>query len=64
MIVSIKSYQSGDNLIISVKDNGLGIGKTQHHKLFSMFERFHTHVEGTGIGLYIVKRMLKTMGEG
>ncbi len=28
-------------------------------KLFTMFKRFHTHVDGTGIGLYIVKRIIE-----
>jgi signal transduction histidine kinase len=27
-----------------------------------MFKRFHAHVEGTGIGLYIVKRVVKMRG--
>jgi signal transduction histidine kinase len=26
--------------------------------VFSMFKRFHDHVEGSGLGLYIVKRMV------
>jgi signal transduction histidine kinase len=27
-----------------------------------MFKRFHTHVEGTGIGLYIIKRIIENNG--
>jgi signal transduction histidine kinase len=27
-----------------------------------MFQRFHDHVEGTGIGLYMVKRMVENAG--
>jgi signal transduction histidine kinase len=30
--------------------------------MFSMFKRFHDHVEGTGIGLYLVKRMMDNAG--
>jgi signal transduction histidine kinase len=27
-----------------------------------MFKRFHTHVEGSGVGLYIVKRIIENAG--
>ncbi len=40
-------------------DNGLGIDNHQKPKLFTMFKRFHTHVDGTGIGLYVIKRILE-----
>jgi len=60
--VSIKTYQQNDYVILEVADNGLGIKKEQQHKLFSMFKRLHTHVEGTGIGLYIVKRIIENNG--
>ncbi len=45
-----------------VKDNGLGINKKHHSKLFLMFKRLHTHVEGSGIGLYIIKRIVENNG--
>lgn len=28
-------------------------------KVFGMFKRLHTHVEGTGVGMYIVKRIME-----
>jgi PAS domain S-box-containing protein len=49
-------------LLISVADNGMGIAENNQSKLFRMFKRFHTHVEGTGIGLYIVKRIVENAG--
>lgn len=49
-------------LLLSIKDNGLGIPKIHLGKVFTMFKRFHDHVEGTGVGLYIVKRMMENSG--
>ena len=48
--------------MLSVKDNGLGFEPGFKTKLFSMFKRFHDHVEGTGIGLYIIKRIIENKG--
>lgn len=48
---------------IQVKDNGIGIDMaTQGDKLFRMFKRLTTQGEGSGIGLYIVKRTLQKLG--
>lgn len=60
--VSLKTYREGDYVVLQVQDNGLGIKKGQQHKLFTMFRRLHNHVEGTGIGLYIVKRIIENNG--
>lgn len=49
-------------IILTVADNGLGIPGHQLPKLFSMFTRFHTHVEGTSIGLYTIKRVIENNG--
>jgi PAS domain S-box-containing protein len=48
---------------LSVSDNGLGIPENQKDKIFSMFRRLHTHVEGSGIGLYLVKKILENQGD-
>jgi two-component system CheB/CheR fusion protein len=45
--------------MLTVEDNGLGIKKEHLEKVFLMFKRFHSHVPGTGIGLYMVKRILE-----
>lgn len=51
-----------DQVILSVRDNGLGMRPDQTTKIFSMFKRLHDHVEGTGVGLYIVKRIIDNAG--
>jgi signal transduction histidine kinase len=53
---------TGQYLVLRVQDNGLGIETSQHHELFTMFRRLHNHVEGSGIGLYMVKRMVENVG--
>jgi PAS domain S-box-containing protein len=60
--ISITSEKMTDFLKLTVKDNGLGISPTNIPKMFTMFKRFHDHVEGSGIGLYIVKRILDNAG--
>ncbi|WP_017731026.1 sensor histidine kinase [Nafulsella turpanensis] len=49
-------------MVFAVKDNGLGMNLKYKEKIFSMFKRLHSHVEGTGIGLYIVKRIVENAG--
>lgn len=61
-VVRISCQSSGGYELLTVADNGMGMGLVRGHKLFSMFQRFHTHVEGSGIGLYMVKRMIENAG--
>lgn len=48
--------------VLSVQDNGLGMDLSGNHKLFTMFNRLHDHVEGSGIGLYMVKKIIENAG--
>jgi signal transduction histidine kinase len=49
--------------VLEVQDNGLGLDLKQgQEKLFAMFQRLHTHVEGSGVGLYMVKKMVENAG--
>ncbi|HXA00840.1 MAG TPA: ATP-binding protein, partial [Cytophagaceae bacterium] len=60
--IFIKVEVVGDNAVLSIKDNGLGMDLKEDTKIFSMFKRLHDHVEGSGIGLYIVKRIVSNAG--
>jgi PAS domain S-box-containing protein len=60
--VTILTRREDGQVVLRVEDNGLGIPAGQLPKVFSMFKRFHAHVEGTGIGLYIVKRVVENGG--
>ena len=49
--------------MLTVQDNGLGIDLDRFGpQLFQLFRRFHTHVEGTGMGLYLVNRIVQNHG--
>ena len=54
--IDIKSEQSGDQVIIEITDNGMGIPKNWYDKVKEPF--FTTKRKGTGIGLSIVKSFL------
>lgn len=55
------SRQEGQQQL-RVQDNGLGLNQQQQAKLFGLFQRLHTHVEGTGVGLYMVKKIVENAG--
>ena len=60
--IGIKTYVQNNGIALSISDNGLGLSENQQSKLFMMFKRFHSNTEGTGIGLYIIKRIVENSG--
>ncbi len=50
---------ANDEICFSVKDNGLGVPNPA--KLFQFHQRQHIHIEGTGLGLYLIATQLKAM---
>lgn len=48
---------------INVSDNGLGMDlNVAEDKIFKLYNRFHDHIEGKGIGLYLIKTQAEALG--
>ncbi|MHC2992161.1 histidine kinase [Pontibacter sp. HJ8] len=56
--IKVKLEKAEEKTCLTVEDNGLGISPDKQDTVFTMFKRLHDHVEGSGLGLYIVKRMV------
>jgi PAS domain S-box-containing protein len=61
--IEVKSVQKNSRVIISVKDQGIGISKADQEHLFERFFRAHnaTYIQGTGLGLNIVAKYIELM---
>jgi signal transduction histidine kinase len=62
LLVQVRGRRAEGQFVLEVQDNGLGLDTNQQSKLFGMFRRLHTHVEGSGVGLYMVKRLVENAG--
>ncbi len=60
--IEIGSRIDGGEVVVTVRDNGLGVEPRYHDKIFGLFERLDVDTEGTGIGLALVKRIVKLHG--
>jgi PAS domain S-box-containing protein len=62
--IQVLTGLNGDNVFVSVKDNGIGIPQEAQKELFSIFFRANnaTHIQGTGLGLNIVKKYVEMLG--
>ncbi len=60
-IIHISSRESESMVIYCVKDNGVGINEKYQSKIFEIFHRLYvdSDVQGEGIGLTVVKRIVK-----
>jgi PAS domain S-box-containing protein len=58
--VTIGSVTNEQNeTVFFVRDNGIGIEKQYHDRIFTLFNKLSTDTEGTGIGLTLVKRIIE-----
>ena len=61
--VHISLWLDAGQPVLWVTDNGLGFDAGAHGaELFQLFQRFHSHTEGTGVGLYLVNRLVQANG--
>lgn len=62
-VIEIRSKLTQSGIELMFKDNGLGIDlKKKGEQVFGLYKRFHSHTEGKGMGLYMVKTQVETLG--
>jgi PAS domain S-box-containing protein len=66
--VKVKIELKGQALVVSVKDQGIGIPKDHLPRIFDRFHRVHTEdnrkIYGTGLGLFLVKHLVEQIHLG
>jgi len=62
-LIKIDSGVENGRPVLKIVDNGLGIDLTRNgDKIFNLYQTFHNHPEARGIGLYITKNQIESMG--
>ena len=61
--ITVSTRREEGYVVLTVTDNGLGIDLDRHHgKVFGLYQRFHLHPEGKGLGLHLVKTQAEALG--
>ena len=60
--IIVTTFKENDFIVISVKDNGIGIDESKFDAIFSKYYRLENAIEGSGIGLYLVKEIVRNAG--
>ena len=62
--ISVRSYEHASGfLCIEFSDDGIGVDLDKFKdKLFGFYKRFHSHVEGKGLGLHLIKKQVDALG--
>ena len=62
-VITIKSELKDGNIYLTFEDNGLGFDMPKKsQQVFGLYKRFHDHVEGKGMGLFLVKTQVELLG--
>ena len=58
-LIRVSSTAQNGNAVLEVTDNGMGIDLLRYQgDMFKLYKRFHTHTQGKGLGLYLVKQQV------
>jgi PAS domain S-box-containing protein len=61
--ITIKITETLDYAVLTFIDNGIGIDTEKYkEKLFGLYQRFHNYPDSKGLGLYLVKSQIESMG--
>jgi signal transduction histidine kinase len=61
--INVSTYAENGNLILAIEDNGIGIDLEKYgHQVFGMYKRFHDHIDGKGLGLFLTKQQVESLG--
>jgi len=62
--ITVRSYtDDSEFLCIEFSDNGIGVDLDKFKdKIFGFYKRFHSHVEGKGLGLHLIKKQVDALG--
>ncbi len=60
--IKISTKEEGGYAILKVEDNGVGIPESEFNNIFKMYGRLHKDVEGQGIGLYLIRKIVNAAG--
>lgn len=61
--ITITTSEINDTTVLIFKDNGIGIDLERNKdKVFGLYQRFHNYPDSKGLGLYLVKSQVETMG--
>ena len=62
-VIEITTSKDEKNLYIRIKDNGIGFNLEQDKdKIFGLYNRFNPEIDGKGLGLYLVKMEVESLG--
>ena len=61
--IILKTKEKNNRIVLTVQDNGKGIDLDKYgKKIFSLYQTFHKNDDSTGVGLFITKNQVETMG--
>jgi signal transduction histidine kinase len=60
--VEVGGHRTDGRARLFVRDNGMGIAPELHEQAFDLFRRLHAKIDGTGVGLSLVKRIVEVHG--